>query len=421
MSAYVISETRLCAHKLDSNTNFVHNNSKMRLKMELIYRYLKKTDESFFLFGPRGTGKSTWIGMVFKDPFIVNLLEPDTFRRFAARPEILLDVVRGLSKQRSVIIDEVQKVPEMLDAVHQLLEEKRGLQFVLTGSSARKLKRTGSDLLAGRAVMKTMQTMHPFMASELGERFSLDEALHNGLLPVICASSSPEESLKSYTALYLKEEVQLEGFVRNIGNFARFLEAVSFSHASVLNISNLARECEVERKTVEGYISILEDLLIAHRVPVFSKRAKREVSRQPKFYLFDAGVYRSLRPRGPLDKPQEIDGSALEGLVAQHLKAWIAYGKERFELYFWRTRSGVEVDFIVYGEDGFWAIEVKNSSKVRDEDLRPLRTFRKDFPECRPLLLYRGFERLLRHGILCLSCEEFLHQLCPERPLDAGI
>jgi len=386
--------------------------------MELINRYLKKSDESFFLFGPRGTGKSTWIGMVFKDPFIINLLEPDTFRRFAARPEILLDLVRGMSKERPVVIDEVQKVPEMLDAVHQLLEEKRGLQFVLTGSSARKIKRSGSDLLAGRAVMKTM---HPFMASELGERFSLDKALHDGLLPVIFASSTPKESLRSYTALYLKEEVQLEGFVRNIGNFARFLEAASFSHASVLNISNLARESEVERKTVEGFVNILEDLLIAYRLPVFSKRAKREVSRQPKFYLFDAGVYRSLRPRGPLDRPQEIGGSALEGLVAQHLKAWTAYGGERFEIYFWRTRSGVEVNFIVYGEDGFWAIEVKNSSKVRDEDLRPLRTFQKDFPECRPILLYRGLERLLKHGILCLPCEEFLAQLRPERSLDAGI
>jgi len=386
--------------------------------MELIDRYLKKSTESFFLFGPRGTGKSTWIGMVFKDPLIINLLEPDTFRRFAARPETLLDLVRGMSKLKPVIIDEVQKVPEILDAIHQLLEEKRGLQFVLTGSSARKLNRTGSDLLAGRAVMKTM---HPFMATELEKHFNLEKALHNGLLPVIFASSTPKESLRSYTALYLKEEVQLEGFVRNIGSFARFLEAVSFSHASVLNISNLARECEVERKTVEGYITILEDLLIAYRLPVFSKRAKREVSRQPKFYLFDAGVYRSLRPRGLLDKPQEIDGSALEGLVAQHLKAWIAYGGEQFELYFWRTRSGVEVDFIVYGENGFWAIEVKNSSKVREEDLRPLRTFQKDFPECHPLLLYRGFERLSKHGILCLPCEEFLCQLFPERLLDAGI
>jgi predicted AAA+ superfamily ATPase len=390
----------------------------MRLKMELIDRYLKKPEESFFLFGPRGTGKSTWIEMVFDDPFIINLLEPDTFRRFAARPEILLDLVRGQSKQSPVVIDEVQKVPGMLDAVHQLLEEKRGLQFVLTGSSARKLKRTGVDLLAGRAVMKPM---HPFMAAELGERFNLHEALHHGLLPVIFASSTPQESLRSYTSLYLKEEVQLEGFVRNIGNFARFLEAVSFSHASVLNISNIARESEVERKTVEGYMNILEDLLIAHRLPVFSKRAKRQVSRQPKFYLFDAGVYRSLRPRGPLDRPQEIDGGALEGLVAQHLKAWIAYGKERFELYFWRTRSGVEVDFIVYGEEGFWAIEVKNSSKVRDQDLRPLRTFQKDFPECHPLLLYRGSDRLYRHGILCLPCEEFLRQLHPDRSLDAGI
>jgi len=272
--------------------------------------------------------------------------------------------------------------------------------------------------LAGRAVLKTL---HPFMAAELGRRFNLNEALETGLLPVIQASSNRQESLRSYTALYLKEEVQLEGFVRNIGHFARFLEVASFSHAALLNISNIARESEIERKTVEGYIGILEDLLIAFRLPVFKKRARRQVGEHPKFYLFDAGVYRSLRPRGPLDRPQEIGGSALEGLVAQHLRAWIAYSGGRHELSFWRTRSGVEVDFIVYGDEGFWAIEVKSASLVRDEDLRSLRTFHKDFPECRPLFLYRGKERIYRQGILCLPCQEFLPQLLPGKPLDETI
>jgi len=259
------------------------------------------------------------------------------------------------------------------------------------------------------------------MAAELSHRFSLEEALNIGLLPIILASSNPEESLKSYTALYLKEEVQMEGLVRNIGNFARFLEVISFSHGSILNISNIARESEIERKTIKGYVGILEDLLIAFILPMFKKRAKRQVSEHPKFYLFDAGVYCSLRPRGPLDKPQEIEGCALEGLVAQHLRSWNAYGTGQNDIYFWRTRSGVEVDFIVYGESEFWAIEVKNTSKVRDEDLGSLRTFLKDFPECRALFLYRGKDRLSKHGILCLPCEEFLLQLRPGRPLGAGI
>jgi predicted AAA+ superfamily ATPase len=382
--------------------------------MEMIDRFLKKTRESFFLFGPRGTGKSTWIEMIFKNALAINLLEPDVFRRFAARPETLFELVRAQKKSATILIDEVQKVPEILDVVHQLIEENQNRQFILTGSSARKLKRTGVDLLAGRAALKTM---HPFMAAELGAGFDLDEDLKTGLLPVIRGSKNPEEALKSYTALYLKEEVQLEGLVRNIGAFARFLEVISFSHASLLNISNIARDCEIERKTVEGYISILEDLLLAFKLPVFSRKAKRQLSEHPKFYLFDAGVFQSLRPRGPLDHPQEIMGGALEGLVAQHLRAWAAYSLGKNQLYFWRTRSGVEVDFVVYGEAGFWALEVKNSAKVSDSDLRPLRLFNDDFPESRVLCLYRGRERLLRHGVLCLPCEEFLLQLKPDKPM----
>ncbi len=384
--------------------------------MEILNRFLRLPEDSFFLFGPRGTGKSTWINTVLREAMVIDFLEPDTFRRYAARPETLLDVVRGLPTPKTVVIDEIQRVPNVLDSVHKLMEEKRGIRFVLTGSSARKLKRAGIDLLAGRALLKTM---HPFLAVELGSRFDLDVALKTGLVPVVRAASNPQETLAGYASLYLREEIQIEGLVRNIGHFARFLEIISFSHASLLNISNIARECELERKTVEGYIGILEDLLIAFRLPVFAKKAKRKVSEHPKLYLFDAGVYVSLRPHGPLDRPQEIEGCALEGLVAQHLRAWIAYGSSRNELYFWRTRSGVEVDFIVYGDSGFWAIEVKNAARVRDEDLRPLQAFREDYPGSRPILLYRGKERLLRFDILCLPCDDFLRSLEPGKPLSA--
>jgi predicted AAA+ superfamily ATPase len=386
----------------------------LSLKLEIVNRFLPKIGGSFFLFGPRGTGKSTWISLAFPEALVINLLEPDVFRRFAARPETLLDLVRGLPLAKTIVIDEVQKIPGLLDAVHQLMEEKRGHQFVLTGSSARKLKRTGTDLLAGRAALKTM---HPFIAAELGPKFSLERALKTGTLPVIFSSADPEEALKSYVALYLKEEVQLEGFVRKIGDFARFLEIASFSHASSLNVSNISRECEVERKTVEGYIGILEDLLIATKIPIFKKRAKRQVSEHPKFYLFDAGVFQTLRPRGPLDRPQDIEGQALEGLVAQHLRAWMAYGTKAYDLFYWRTRSGVEVDFIVYGADGFWAIEIKNARRVWPDDLRSLRAFGEDFPESRRIFLYRGRERLSLDGVICFPCQEFFTRLQPDKPL----
>ena len=220
--------------------------------------------------------------------------------------------------------------------------------------------------------------------------------------------------LETYAALYIREEVQMEGIVRNIGRFSRFIEAISFSHASVLNISNVARECGVNRKIVEGYVEILEDLLLAYRIPVFEKRAHRAVAAHPKFYLFDAGVYRAIRARGPLDPMGEIEGIALEGLVGQHLRAWIHYSNGDHRLFFWRTRSGAEVDLIVYGPTAFYAIEVKNSSVLHPGDLRGLKAFRQDYPECKPLLLYRGKERLLRDDILCMPCEEFLRSLKPD-------
>jgi len=377
--------------------------------METVIRFFKGTAQSFFLFGPRGTGKSTWLEQHYKDAEVIDLLAPDIFRRFSARPERLREVTSG-SKSKIIIIDEVQKIPELLDVVHELIEEKLGFQFILTGSSARKLKRTGVDLLAGRAIVKTM---HPFMAAELGESFSLTESLKIGLVPLINSSPDPQETLSSYVALYLKEEVQMEGIVRNIGAFSRFLEAISFSHGSTLNVSEVARECQVKRKTVDNYLAVLDDLLLSFRVPVFSRRAKRHLVSHPKFYYFDSGVFRSLRPTGPLDSPQEIDGAGLEGLVAQHLRAWIAYSTKTCSLSYWRTKSGVEVDFILYGQDTFWAIEVKNSDKINIKMLKGLTAFQEDYPEAKALLLYRGNERLLINSILCLPCEEFLRGLIP--------
>jgi len=188
---------------------------------------------------------------------------------------------------------------------------------------------------------------------------------------------------------------------------------VSFSHASVLNTSEVARECEVSRKTVEGYIGILEDLLLSIRLPVFTRRAQRHPTAHPKFYWFDAGVFRSVRPAGPLDRPEEIAGAALEGLVAQHLRAWIDYTDPDLTLSFWRTKSGTEVDFVVYGSRGFWAIEVKHSRSVRPKDLRALKAFRDDYPEAKVCLLYRGDERLEIDGIPCLPGDDYLRRIVP--------
>jgi predicted AAA+ superfamily ATPase len=383
--------------------------------MEIIDRFLQAPRSSFFLFGPRGTGKSTFVHQHFKEAIYIDLLDPERVRFFSAMPERLREIVEANPGAGWHVIDEVQRVPDLLMVVHSLIEAKKGWKFVLTGSSARKLKRADVDLLGGRALL---YTLHPFMSAELGKQFDFGQALTHGLLPVVVASENPAEVLRSYAALYLREEVQAEGLVRNIGNFSRFLEAISFSHASVLNVSDVARECEVERKVVEGYVGILEDILLGWRLPVFTRRAKRELSVHPKFYLFDTGVFRSLRPHGPLDRPEEIEGQALEGLVAQHLKAWVAYSGFKRELFFWRTRSGAEVDFVVYGPDGLWAIEVKNTRRIRPDDLRGLRSFIQEYPRSKAFLLYRGKDRFVQDGVLCTPCSDFLVRLRPDQTLD---
>jgi predicted AAA+ superfamily ATPase len=290
------------------------------------------------------------------------------------------------------------------------MEGDRHRRFVLTGSSARKLKRAGADLLAGRALLKRM---HPFVAAEMGTAFRLPEALRHGMIPVVVASQNPEATLQSYVDLYLREEIQAEGLTRNIGNFTRFLEAASLSHGAQLVLSNIARECGVERKTVEGYLSILEDLMLIFRLPVFVRKAKRATVSHPKIYFFDTGLYNALRPRGPLDRPEEIGGPALEGLVAQHLLAWIDHGRQGAALHYWRTRAGNEVDFVLYGKNVFRAIEVKNAATVHPSDLRGLKTFGQDYPQAERTLVYRGTERLLIDGIRIVPCEEFLSELSP--------
>jgi predicted AAA+ superfamily ATPase len=377
--------------------------------MELTSRFFRIPGQSFFLFGPRGTGKSTWLHHELPEALFVDLLRPEVYRELSARPERFRELVMGSAHRDTIVVDEVQRVPELLNVVHEIMAGPEAPRFVLTGSSARKLRRGGVDLLAGRAILRTL---HPFMAAELPE-FRLEEALASGLLPLVLASERPDDTLRAYVSLYLEQEVQLEGWARNIGHFARFLEVVSFSHGAVLNVSNVARECQIERKTASAYVEVLEDLLLSFRLPVFTRRAQRHTATHPKFYLFDSGVFRALRPKGLLDRPEEIEGAALEGLVAQHLRAWLAYSDQKATLFYWRTRSGAEVDFIIYGELGFWAIEVKNAARLRPEDLRGLKSFAVDYPECKAILLYRGQERLKIDNLLCIPVADFLCGLHP--------
>ena len=362
--------------------------------------------QSFFLFGTRGVGKTAWAHQQFPDALFFDLLDHQTYTQLLAAPQRLGDRIPQGHKGW-VVVDEVQRVPELLNEVHRLIESRR-LRFVLTGSSARKLRRRGVNLLAGRALTRRM---HPLTALELGKDFDLKRALRWGCLPLACTSENPQDYVNSYAASYLREEVQQEGFARNISAFGRFLEAASFSQGSVLNMAAVARECAVSAKVVEDYFSILEDLLIAVRVPVFTKRAKRRLIAHPKFFYFDAGVFQAIRPRGPLDAPEQIHGAALETLFLQQARALNDYRDLGYRLHYWRTSTGDEVDFVLYGEPGLRAFEVKMAHRVRPDDLRGLLRFREDFPRAKAHLLYLGNRRWHDRGVEVLPFTDCVIQL----------
>jgi uncharacterized protein len=365
-----------------------------------IIKPLKK--QSFFLFGPRGTGKSSWVRNAYPDADYIDLLDSDAFADLAASAKRLGRYRKPGRSQ--VIIDEVQKLPSLLEEVHRLIEMEK-VQFILTGSSARKLRNAGANLLAGRALTRFLL---PLTAKELGSDFDLVRSLTTGMLPAALAHEDPKSFLKSYVGTYLREEIFQEGLVRNIGGFARFLEAASFSQGSVLNLSRVAEDCATPRKTVEGYFQILEDLLIGFRLPSFQRRAKRRVIAHPKFYFFDVGVFRAIRPKGPLDSDEEINGAALETLIFQEIRALNEYLGWDYGLHYWRSSTNLEVDFVLYGERGLIGIEVKASSRVRAEDLKGLQAFGKDYPVARRIFLYGGEKRYAQDGIEVMPAGEFM-------------
>ncbi len=346
---------------------------------------------SFFLFGARGTGKSYWLKNQLKDSIILNLLEPETRIELSTKPALLEQQIPPEYKGW-IVIDEIQKAPILLDLVHKLIEEKN-YKFILTSSSARKLKKVGTNLLAGRA---HTYYMYPLTLQELKNDFDLSNALNFGMLPKVYDDkiSKAEKYLSSYTKTYLYEEVMQEGLSRNLEAFNRFLEAASFSQASVLNISSVAREVGINARTISNYFDLLEDMLLSYRLTVFSKRAKRKIIEHPKFYFFDVGVYQSIRPKGLINSVEEIEGHALETLILQELIALNHYYELECKIQYWRTLNGQEIDFIIYGPRLFIAIEVKCSKSISSSDLKNLKLFLEDYPEAKAYVVYGGKKKL---------------------------
>ena len=338
--------------------------------------------QSAFLWGARKTGKSTFLRQVFPGSLSFDFLRTDLLIAFTTRPALLREQLLARSPAElalPVILDEVQKVPALLDEVHGLIEG-RSLRFVLCGSSARKLKRGRANLLGGRAwryeMLPLVSAEFPGTADGEGGKEGMDllRALNNGLIPSHYLSFNPRKSLEAYVRDYLKEEVFDEGLTRNVPAFSRFFEALGYCHGELINHANIARDCGVDAKTVKEYFQILCDTLLGRLVLPYKKRQERQViSKAPKFYLFDVGVAGAVSKRRIVEPRGDLFGRAFEHLVLMELVAHASYSELAYDIHFWRTKAGVEVDFIL--GDGEVAIEVKGTSRVDDRDLRGLRLF----------------------------------------------
>lgn len=373
---------------------------------ERLFKIDPNITHSVLLLGPRGTGKTHWLLARFPDAIYIDLLNTSLYLQLHANPTLLEKMIPP-GYDGWVIIDEVQKIPELLNEVHRLIEHKK-IRFFLTGSSARSLRKKGVNLLAGRALT---YTMHPLTALEIGPSFDLSRVLEFGLLPQAVTSSDPALYLETYINTYLKEEILQEGLLRNLGQFSRFLQTASFSQGAMINFSEIAREIGVDRKLVAEYFTILEDLLISVRIPAFTKRAKRRIVSHPKFYLFDAGIYRVIRPQGPLDTPEENDGAGLETVFLQNIRAINDYYRLGLEIYYWRTSTDVEVDFILYGKRGLYAIEIKRKKNLTPKDFNGLRAFLRDYPMAQCYLLYGGDQVLYQDNIKIIPFMQALFEL----------
>lgn len=363
--------------------------------------------ETFFLWGPRQTGKTTLLRDAYRDSFWVDLLKAEEYRTYVQHPERLrqrLDAAGGI---RHVVIDEIQKVPQLLDEVHWL-QENTQVRFALCGSSARKVKRGAANLLGGRAVR---YELHGLTATEIGPDLDLDRLLNHGYLPRVYLSDRPQRLLNAYVADYLKEEIAAEALVRNLPVFAHFLELASLSDTELVNFSTIARDCGISAPAVKGYFEILEDTLLGRWLPGYTKRPKRRVIGAPKFYFADVGIVNHLARRGGLQRGSELYGKAFENWVFHEVAAYNVY-RERFaQLSHWRLASGIEVDFIV--NDVEVAIEAKSTVKVTSDHLKGLRYLAQDHPRTgqRVVVCLESVSRRTEDGILVLPAADFCKRL----------
>ncbi len=345
----------------------------------------ERPEQSFFLWGPRQTGKTSLLRATYPDAIWIDLLKTDDFARYAQRPALLREELLAQPAGSLVVIDEVQKVPALLDEVHWLIENRR-TRFVLCGSSARKVRRGAANLLGGRALR---YELFGLVSAEIGAEFDVVRMLNHGYLPRHYLGSLPERMLRAYVDDYLKEEIAAEGLVRNLPTFSGFLQAAVLSDAEVVNFASVARDCGASAPTVKEYFQILIDTLLGRWLPAYRRRPKRRVIQSPKFYFADVGVVNLLARRGPLQPGAELFGKAFENWVCHELTAYRAYRRTFEDLAYWRLASGIEVDFVI--EAAEIAIEAKASTNVHRDHLVGLREFAQEYP------------RVKRRIVVCLE------------------
>jgi predicted AAA+ superfamily ATPase len=372
-------------------------------------RILKAPEQSFFLMGPRGSGKSTWLKATFPDAHVIDLLSEETYQRLLAHPGHFADELRAVPASRWVIVDEVQRLPGLLNEVHRHMEEKR-LWFVLCGSSTRKLKRSGVNLLAGRALHRSM---HPFVPEELGAQFDLEEVLRYGSLPIVWDSNARQETLSAYARLYLKEEIQAEALVRNLPGFARFLPIAALCHGQTVNVTNIAREAGVARTTVAGYLDILEETLLCFRLPAYEAKLRVRERKLSKWYWCDPGIVRVMKQTTGTLAPEE-KGALFEGIVAQLLRAYKDYRGIYDDMYYWAPsyQSKTEVDFILVRGADLVAVEAKSGNTFVDAWCKGLRAVAQLKGLQRRIIVYpHGPAMRTEDGINVIPFQQFADQL----------
>lgn len=384
----------------------------------LLPRAIPKPAKTFLLLGPRGTGKSTWLARAFPGALSIDLLDSSRFLQLSRSPSSLEQLVAPLRRGAWVVIDEIQRIPALLDEVHRLYEQNRGIHFALSGSSARKLRRAGANLLAGRALQLHML---PFAWPEYRDAWRIDQACEWGTLPLVVSDPAHRAAtLSAYVETYLKEEIAAEALVRNLDPFVRVLQAAGLYNGQILNLENLARESEVKRGTVERYFQILEDTLLASRVPAATLGIRTKETTHPKFFLFDAGVARAAAGLAREQVDSVWLGFAFESLVYHELRSHAAISGRPRPIFHYSVSGGFDVDFLVQtraktlaAPRQLVAIEAKLGTKPKRGWTAGLATLLVECPKTvrRAILVYQGSDRLVVDGVDVVPAATFFEEL----------